>query len=71
MYLVVILCLILINKYFYIINPSYYIYYLDVSQGDSSLIRYKNEAILIDTGGSVSFKEDEWKKKKEKRISYK
>ena len=69
MYLVVILCLILINKYFYIINPSYYIYYLDVSQGDSSLIRYKNEAILIDTGGSVSFKEDEWKKKKEYHIT--
>ena len=68
-YLVVILCLILINKYFYIIDPSYYIYYLDVSQGDSSLIRYKNEAILIDTGGSVSFKEDEWKKKKEYHIT--
>ena len=68
-YLVVILCLILIIKYFYIIDPSYYIYYLDVSQGDSSLIRYKNEAILIDTGGSISFKEDEWKKKKEYHIS--
>ena len=68
-YLVVILCLILINKYFYIIDPSYYIYYLDVSQGDSSLIRNKNEAILIDTGGSISFKEDEWKKKKEYHIT--
>ena len=68
-YLVVILCLILIIKYFYIIDPSYYIYYLDVSQGDSSLIKYKNEAILIDTGGSISFKEDEWKKKKEYHIT--
>lgn len=68
-YLIFILCLLLIIKYFYIIDPSYYIYYLDVSQGDSSLIRYKNEAILIDTGGSVSFKEDEWKKKKEYHIS--
>ena len=68
-YLIFILCLLLIIKYFYIIDPSYNIYYLDVSQGDSSLIRYKNEAILIDTGGSVSFKEDEWKKKKEYHIS--
>ena len=68
-YLIFILCLLLIIKYFYIIDPSYYIYYLDVSQGDSSLIKYKNEAILIDTGGSVSFKEDEWKKKKEYHIS--
>lgn len=68
-YLIFILCLLLIIKYFYIIDPNYYIYYLDVSQGDSSLIRYKNEAILIDTGGSVSFKEDEWKKKKEYHIS--
>lgn len=68
-YLIFILCLLLITKYFYIIDPSYNIYYLDVSQGDSSLIRYKNEAILIDTGGSVSFKEDEWKKKKEYHIS--
>lgn len=68
-YLIFILCLLLITKYFYIIDPSYNIYYLDVSQGDSSLIRYKNEAILIDTGGSVSFIEDEWKKKKEYHIS--
>ena len=68
-YLIFILSLILIIKCFYIIDPGYYIYYLDVSQGDSSLIRYKNEAILIDTGGSVSFKEDEWKKKKEYHIT--
>ena len=28
------------------------IYYIDVGQGDSSLIRYENKNILIDTGGS-------------------
>ena len=33
------------------------------------MIRNKNEAILIDTGGSISFKEDEWKKKKEYHIT--
>ena len=40
-----------------------YIYYIDVSQGDSILIKYKNEAILIDTGGKVSFKTEKWKQK--------
>ena len=28
------------------------VYYIDVGQGDSSLIRYKNKIILIDTGGN-------------------
>ena len=36
---------------------------IDVSQGDSTLIKYKNEAILIDTGGKVSFKTEKWKQK--------
>ena len=36
----------------YIINPR--IYFIDVGQGDSSLIRYKNRNILIDTGGSYN-----------------
>ena len=57
--------LLAINKYKYFIDSSYYIYYLDVKQGDSSLIIYKNDVILIDTGGKVSFKQDEWKKQKE------
>ena len=34
----------------YLINPR--VYFIDVKQGDSSLIRYKNKNILIDTGGS-------------------
>ena len=33
------------------IDNSINVYYLDVSQGDSSLIAYKNRNILIDTGG--------------------
>ena len=33
----------------YVIYPR--VYYIDVGQGDSSLIRYKNKNILIDTGG--------------------
>ena len=52
-----------INNY---INDNTYIYYLDVKQGDSIVIKHKNKTILIDTGGKQSFKEkEEWKTKKE------
>ena len=40
---------------FYFIGMYLYIprvYYIDVGQGDSSLIKYKNKNILIDTGGN-------------------
>ncbi|MCR5223862.1 MAG: MBL fold metallo-hydrolase, partial [Bacilli bacterium] len=33
---------------------SYYVNYIDVGQGDSSIIRYKGNVTLIDTGGKVS-----------------
>ena len=36
----------------YIFIPR--VYFIDVGQGDSSLIRYKNKNILIDTGGSYN-----------------
>ena len=47
------------------LDSSPAIYYLDVGQGDSSLIvsEHHKEAILIDTGGIVSYKK-EWQKKK-------
>ena len=52
-----------INNY---INDNTYIYYLDVKQGDSIVIKHKNKTILIDTGEKQSFKEkEEWKTKKE------
>ena len=38
-------------KFKCLIDNSINVYYLDVSQGDSSLIAYKNRNILIDTGG--------------------
>ena len=52
-----------INNY---INNNTYIYYLDVKQGDSIVIKNKNKTILIDTGGKQNYKEkEEWKIKKE------
>ena len=62
-YLLFAVLIIFINKNLYILDNNMYIYYLDVSQGDSTLIKYKNEAILIDTGGKVSFKTEKWKQK--------
>ena len=38
---------------YYLFIPR--IYFLDVGQGDSALIRYKNKNIIIDTGGSYDY----------------
>ena len=32
------------------VDNNYYVYFLDVGQGDMSVIKYKNECIVIDTG---------------------
>ena len=39
------------------------IYFLDVKQGDSTLIIYNKTTTLIDTGGIVKRNEEEWEKK--------
>ncbi len=45
---------------------NYYVYYLDVGQGDSSILvsPHNKETIMIDTGGKVEYKLADWKKKK-------
>ena len=63
--LLIMALLLTIHKYSYLIDDRTYIYFLNVGQGDSTLIKYKDKTTLIDTGGKVSFKEDNWKKKKE------
>ena len=59
--------LILLIVFIYIkpsFNKDTNIYYIDVSQGDSSLIVSKNnKSILIDTGGKLSYKTEPWKQK--------
>ena len=49
------------------LDSNSYIYFLDVGQGDSSLIitPHKKEVIMIDTGGIVSLTKEDWQKKKE------
>ena len=39
-----------INKFY---NLGINVYYLDIGQGDSSVIRFKDKTILIDTGGVI------------------
>lgn len=48
-----------------------YVYFFDVGQGDSSLIVSPNrkDIILIDTGGVVSFKQEDWQKRDEYMVS--
>lgn len=50
-YIILSIMLVLSFKLLPLINPYYKIYFLDVGQGDSSLIIYKNKVVLIDTGG--------------------
>ena len=53
---VIFLILIFILYFKSYFNLNNYVYYIDVNQGDSSLIRIKNKTILIDTGGQINSK---------------
>ena len=55
--LILLLILLLLVKVIPYFDNSYKIYYLDVGQGDSILIKYPNnqKVILIDTGGKTNF----------------
>jgi len=50
------LCIIIFHNYFPKFDNNLYVYYLDIGQGDSSIIRSpkSNEVIMIDTGGVFS-----------------
>lgn len=52
------------GKYLGKLDASYKVYFLDVGQGDSSLLisPYQKEVILIDTGGKVTYAEENWQK---------
>ncbi len=63
-YILFIILPLLTMKYKCIFDSSYYIYYLDVKQGDSSILIHKNKSIMIDTGGKSTYEKEEWKNKK-------
>ncbi len=47
------------------LDKASYVYYLDVGQGDSSLIvnKYLEDITLIDTGGIISYSKEEWQRR--------
>lgn len=49
-YIILVLLLIFFLKVSIYFDINYYVYYLDVGQGDMSLVKYKDEVIVIDTG---------------------
>jgi len=63
--LVLLLISILITKYKSLFDNNYYVYYLDVGQGDSSVIitPKSKEVIMIDTGGKISYQKESWQEK--------
>ena len=70
---VIILCLILsVNSNKYLLDDSFHVEFLDVSQGDSILVRYprNNKIVLIDTGGIVSFNNANTYKVSDTTITY-
>lgn len=68
-YLLLSIILVLLLKITIFFDNAYYIYFLDVGQGDSIVIKYKNKTAMIDTGGTIKYKEEEWKRKKEYHIT--
>lgn len=63
-YLYVILIILGLVKAFPILNSNYEIYFLDINQGDSIVIitPHKNDVIMIDTGGKITYEVEDWKK---------
>ena len=59
-----ILVLLLIIKTLPKLNSNYYIYYLDIGQGDSTILisPYQKDVVMIDTGGKITYETEEWEK---------
>ena len=57
------LCLLLILKITPYLDSSFHIYFLDVGQGDATLLVFphQKEVILIDTGGKMTYSSESWK----------
>lgn len=59
---ILLVLIIIIDIVFPYLDSNGYVYFFDVGQGDSSLVisPYRKDIILIDTGGVVSYKKEEW-----------
>jgi competence protein ComEC len=63
LFLLIIIIMIFGIKISILFDNNYYVYYLDVGQGDSIVIKYKNKCIMIDTGGKTNTTSEEWRLK--------
>lgn len=57
--------LVVITKFSYLFNSNYYVYYLDVGQGDCEVIispKHK-DVVMIDTGGKITYQKEPWQEK--------
>lgn len=57
--------LVVITKFSYLFNSNYYVYYLDVGQGDCEVIispKHK-DVVMIDTGGKTTYQKESWQEK--------
>lgn len=69
-FFLIILGMFIVIKYSYLFDNNYYVYFLDVGQGDSIVFKYHDEVVMIDTGGPLpSYDKEEWKKKREYHLS--
>lgn len=60
-YLLLIFLILVFLKLKFIFNKETFLYFLDIGQGDSLLVKTKNnKSIMIDTGGSVKYKKEKW-----------
>lgn len=67
-YKILLVMILIFNKYECKFDSAAYVYFLDVWQGDSAVIRapYDDEVIMIDTGGRLEFEKEEWAIKNKK-----
>ena len=63
-YLLGIIATLFIIKFIPKLDGHYYIYYLDIGQGDSTILvsPYQKEVIMIDTGGKITYETEDWQK---------
>lgn len=63
--LIFLILLLGLNKVSPYLDSSFYVYFLDVGQGDATLLISNNarEVVLIDTGGLISYSKEDWTKK--------
>ena len=63
-YLLGIIATLFIIKFIPKLDGHYYIYYLDIGQGDSTTLvsPYQKEVIMIDTGGKITYETEDWQK---------